>query len=133
MFFAKLGGVFALAELERILGAMEQINRQMRVAVHKAGPDLNGQIVSLRQEFSTATGNLIGSLPGDERLRYRPELFAEFQHRLDGVRTRLANHQARWSLHAISTQRDDYIHSADAVHASIADYLDWAKGALSSH
>ncbi|KPL68812.1 hypothetical protein SZ64_12340 [Erythrobacter sp. SG61-1L] len=112
---------------------MEQINREMRIVVHKAGPDLNGRIVTLRQEFSTETGNLIGCMPGDERLRYRPDLFAEFQHRLDGVRTRLTSHQARWSLHAINTQRDDYVHSAEAVHSSIADYLDWAKGALSSH
>lgn len=112
---------------------MDRINRQMRVVVQKAGPDVSQQIVSLRQEFSTETGNLIGNLPADERLRYRPDLFAEFQHRLDNVRNRLANHQAKWSMHAIATSRDDYIHSSEAMHASITDYLDWAKSALSSH
>ena len=121
-----------MKEIERILGAMDQINRQMRVVIHKSGSDRNQQIVALRQQFSAETGNLISKLPTDERLRYNPDLFHELQDRLSLVRRKLASHQAKWTLQDITTRRDDYLHATESVHGSIADYLDWAKSELAS-
>jgi hypothetical protein len=119
-----------MANIESILGAMDRINAEMKTVV--AGPleGRNQQIVGLRQEFAAETGNLLCELPGEERLVSDPDLFLEFQDRLDTVRTMLANHQTRWSIGNIDERRDDYLIATESVHGKIADYLDWAKNTL---
>ncbi|WEK45767.1 MAG: hypothetical protein P0Y56_12100 [Candidatus Andeanibacterium colombiense] len=122
-----------MAELEQVLGAMHQINDRMLIAVRMAGEERNRQIVSLRSEFATETGNLITLLPGVKRLTARPLVFQEFQDRLSLVRTKLASHQAKWSIEDINRRRGDYLASSKAIHDSIAEYLSWARSALHPH
>jgi hydroxypyruvate isomerase len=122
-----------VAELEQVLGAMNQINDRMLVVVRMIGEERNRQIVQLRQEFSTATGNLITLLPGERRLSARPQVFSEFQERLSVIRRKLASHQSKWSIEDINQRRADYLSSTKAIHDSIAEYLSWAHGALRPH
>jgi hydroxypyruvate isomerase len=122
-----------MAELEQVLGAMNQINDRMLIVVRMVGEERNRQIVQLRQEFATATGNLITLLPGERRLAARPQVFSEFQDRLSVIRRKLASHQAKWSIEDINQRRGDYLTSTKAIHDSIAEYLSWARGALRPH
>ena len=119
-----------MAKIEAILGEMDRINTQMKSVVSEPPQQRNHHIVGLRQEFSAETGNLLSELPSDDRLRFQPALFDEFQDRLDGVRTMLVNHQAHWSICNIDERRDDYLIATEKVHGKIADYLDWAKTSL---
>jgi len=122
-----------MAELEQVLGEMNRINDRMLVVVRSPEEERNRQIVTLRHEFSTETGNLINLLPSDRRLVTRPDLFQEFQDRLSAVRSKLASHQAKWSIEDINQKRGDYLNATRAVHGSIADYLSWARNALRPH
>ena len=122
-----------MAELEQVLGAMNQINDRMLVVVRMTGEERNRKIVELRQEFSTETGNLITLLPGERRLAARPQVFTEFQDRLSVIRRKLASHQAKWTIEDINRHRADYLTSTKAIHDSIAEYLSWARGALRPH
>jgi len=117
-------------KLENVLVAMDQINDRMHNALRTTDAERNRKIVELRQEFATETGNLISLMPDDTRLISQPTLFIEFQDRLEAVRNRLTSHQAKWSIHDITERRIEYLTAADAVHASISDYVSWAKGTL---
>lgn len=117
-------------ELERILAAIGEINHRIRDAAQSGEDDLGQQIVSLRQDFATQTGNLIGHLTDDERLRANPALFVEFQDRLSDVRRILASHQAKWSAIDIAERGTDYMAASDIVHRRIANYVDWANAQL---
>ena len=119
-----------MAELEKVLGEMNRINDRMLVVVRSPEEERNRQIVTLRQEFSTETGNLITLLPGERRLFARPDVFQEFQDRLSLVRRKLASHQAKWSIEDINKHRSDYLIATKAIHDSIAEYLSWARSAL---
>jgi hypothetical protein len=119
-----------MANIESILGAMDRINSEMKTAVVGPPERRNQQIVELRTEFSAETGNLLCQLPAEERLVSDPELFDEFQDRLDDVRTMLTQHQTRWSIGNIDERRDDYLIATETVHGKIAAYLDWAKNSL---
>jgi hypothetical protein len=119
-----------MAELEKVLGAMNGINDRMLAVVRMVGEERNRQIVALRHDFATETGNLITLLPGDKRLTSRPDLFQEFQDRLALVRHKLASHQAKWSIEDINRNRADYLAATKAIHDGIADYLAWAGSAL---
>jgi len=119
-----------MAKIEAILGEMDRINTQMKSLVSEPRAQRNQHIVGLRQEFSAETGNLLSELPADDRLRFQPALFGEFQERLDDVRTMLVSHQAHWSICNIDERRDDYLIATEKVHGKIADYLDWAKTSL---
>jgi hypothetical protein len=119
-----------MAKIEAILGEMDRINAEMKATVSRPTAERNAQIVGLRQDFSAETGHLIRELPGDDRLRFQPALFGEFQDRLDDVRTMLVSHQAHWSICNIDERRDDYLIATEKVHGKIADYLDWAKTSL---
>ena len=122
-----------MAELEKVLGAMNQINDRMLVVVRMVGEERNRQIVSLRNDFATETGNLINLLPGERRLISRPQVFTEFQDRLSVIRRMLASHQAKWSIEDITQKRAEYLNATKAIHDSIADYLSWARGTLRPH
>jgi hypothetical protein len=117
-------------ELERILAAIGEINHRIRDAAYSGTHDLGQQIVSLRQDFTTQTGNLISHLTDDDRLRANPALFAEFQDRLSDVRRILASHQAKWAASDIAERGTDYMSASDVVHRRIADYVDWANAQL---
>lgn len=119
-----------MAKIETILGAMDRINAEMKSVVSESPEARNRHIVGLRQEFSAETGHLLCELPADERLVSHPDLFGEFQERLDDVRIMLVNHQAHWSICNIDERRDDYLIATETVHGKIADYLDWAKSSL---
>ncbi|MBO9498966.1 MAG: hypothetical protein J7496_13880 [Novosphingobium sp.] len=122
-----------MAELERVLGAMNQINDRMLIAVRMVGEERNRQILTLRHDFATETGNLIGLLPGEKRLAARPQVFTEFQDRLAVIRRMLASHQSKWTIDDINRRRSEYLDSTRAVHGSIAEYLSWARKALRVH
>lgn len=122
-----------MAELEKVLGAMNQINNRMRNVVRSPDDQRNRKIVELRQEFSAETGNLISLMPNEKRLISRPTLFHEFQDRLSLIQRKLASHQAKWSVQQINDNRGEYLIATDAVHSSISDYVIWAKNALTRH
>lgn len=122
-----------MAELEKVLGAMNQINNRMRNVVRSPDDERNRKIVELRQEFSAETGNLLNLMPNEKRLISRPTLFNEFQDRLSLIRRKLASHQAKWSVQEINDNRGEYLIATDAVHSSISDYVIWAKSALTRH
>jgi hypothetical protein len=122
-----------MAELEKVLGEMNRINDRMLVVVRSPEEERNRQIVTLRHEFSTETGNLITLLPGERRLSARPDIFQEFQDRLSVVRRKLASHQAKWTIEDISKHRGEYLSATKAIHSSIAEYLSWARSALRPH
>jgi len=122
-----------MAELEQVLGAMNRINDRMLVVVRMVGEERNRQIVSLRHDFATETGNLITLLPGERRLTARPDVFHEFQDRLAVIRRKLASHQAKWTIEDINLNRAEYLSSTKAIHDGIAEYLTWARSALRPH
>lgn len=119
-----------MTELERILAAIGEINHRIKDAAQSGGHDVGQQIVSLRQDFTARTGDLIGHLTDDDRLRANPSLFGEFQERLADVRRVLSSHQAKWSASDIVERGTDYMSASEVVHRRIADYVDWATGQL---
>jgi hypothetical protein len=125
--------MLAMAQLEQVLGEINRINDRMLVVVRMVGEERNRQIVTLRNDFSTETGNLITLLPGERRLSARPDIFHEFQDRLSVIRRKLASHQAKWSIQDINQKRGDYLSATKAIHDSIAEYLSWARGTLRPH
>lgn len=56
-----------MAHLESILGEMDRINDRMKHVVDGPPEGRNELIVSLRQEFSAETGNLLSQLPAEDR------------------------------------------------------------------
>ncbi len=122
-----------MAELEKVLAAMNRINDRMLVVVRMIGEERNRQIVTLRHEFSTETGNLITLLPGERRLLTRPEIFQEFQDRLSVVRRKLSSHQAKWTIEDIDQKRGEYLSATKAIHGSIAEYVAWARARCGPH
>ncbi len=113
-----------MAELEKVLGEMNRINDRMLVVVRSPEEERNRQIVTLRHEFSTETGNLINLLPGERRL-HRPARTCSRNSRTGSRSCAASSRATRPSGRSrTSTSIAATISTATkAVHGSIAEYL----------
>ena len=102
-----------MGNLDASLGEAERLYRQMRSLADRGDVDGKNEIVRLRSRYAM--------------------LKSEFERRFFEMRSKLAEHQAKWRLQAIEADTTGYMRSAQGLNSIQNDFYHWVGSSFSLH
>ena len=122
-----------MGTLDTTLGEAERLYREMQALAQGGDPEAKSQVVKLRSRYAMLMLEILQAMKADERLQGNPELKAEFETRFFAMRSKLAEHQAKWRLQAIEDDTQGYMKSAAGLNSVQDDFYRWVGTNFSLH
>ena len=122
-----------MGNLDASLGEAERLYRQMRSLADRGDVDGKNEIVRLRSRYAMLILEILQAMKGDAKLAGDPSLKSEFERRFFEMRSKLAEHQAKWRLQAIEADTTGYMRSAQGLNSIQNDFYHWVGSSFSLH
>jgi len=122
-----------MGKLDTSLGEAERLFRQMKTLAEGGDTDAKNEIVKLRSRYAMLMLEILQAMKDDTRLAGDAQLRSEFERRFFEMRSKLAEHQAKWRLQAIEDDTAGYMRSAAGLNTIQNDFYHWVGGNFSLH